>query len=160
MIEYKKISEYPRGTLYNQLVDAYSFSEKCREYWNDDWLEYDEFFYSDIEVLDKYGFVTVLDGKPIGHISWDPRNRPDHVIIGHNCILSQYKGNGYGKIQLNEAIRRIKEYGVKKIVVTTNEITFPAQKNYESIGFVKVSERDNEETPFAGKYIDYEMYGI
>lgn len=46
---------------------------------------------------------------------------------------------------------------VKKIIVTTNEITLPAQKNCESIGFVKIKERINNETPYAGNYIDYEI---
>lgn len=71
--------------------------------------------------------------------------------------MTEYKGKGYGKIQLQEAIRRIKEYGVKKIIVTTNEITLSAQKNYESVGFVKIGERRNNETVFAGNYIDYEL---
>ena len=91
----------------------------------------------------------------VGHITWDPRNIPDYAIIGHNCILSKYKGKGLGKAQLTEAIRRIKEYDVKKIIVTTNEITFAAQKNYESVGFQKIKVRENRETPFAGNYIDY-----
>lgn len=158
MIEFKKISEYPKGTLYNQLVDAYSFNKSCKVTWNDMWKEYDNFFYSNLSIIDKYGFITVLDGKPIGHISWDPRNRPEYVEIGHNCILTKYKGKGYGKIQLQEAIRRIKEYkDLKKIIVTTNEITLPARKNYESVGFIKKMERVNNETPFAGNYIDYEI---
>ena len=108
-------------------------------------------------IADKFGFITVVDGIAVGHISWDPRNKPNEVTIGHNCILSSFKGRGYGKLQLEEAINRIKEYDIKKIVVTTNEILLPAQKNYESVGFIKVAERKNTETPFAGNYIDYEM---
>lgn len=158
MIEFKSINNFKKGILYEQLVNAYSFNNKCKEVWEKDWLEYDNFFFSNYDIADKYGFVTVLDGKPIGHITWDPRNRPDYVIIGHNCIISEYKGMGYGKIQLQEALKRIKEYGVKKVVVTTNEITLAAQKNYESVGFIKVHERENNETTFAGKYIDYEMF--
>lgn len=158
MIEFKKISEFPSGTLYHQLVDAYSFCTDCRKNWDKMWREYDEFFYKNLDsVADKYGFVTVVDGIVVGHISWDPRNRPEYVLIGHNCILSDFKGNGYGKIQLQEAIRRIKQYQVKKITVVTNEITVSAQKNYESVGFKKVAERLNKEFPFAGNYIDYEM---
>lgn len=158
MIEFKKISDYPKGTLYKQLVDAYSFNDECQKNWDNMWSEYDDFFYSNLDsIADKYGFVTVVDGIVVGHISWDPRKRPDYVSIGHNCILSKYKGKGYGKLQLKEAIKRIKEYDVKKIIVTTNEITIPAQKNYESVGFVKVAERINNEFPFAGNYIDYEM---
>ena len=123
MIEFKKISEFPKGTLYNQLVDAYSFNVNCQKTWDQMWKEYDNFFYSNLEsIADKFGFITVVDGIAVGHISWDPRNRPNEVTIGHNCILSSFKGRGYGKLQLEEAINRIKEYDVKKIVVTTNEI--------------------------------------
>lgn len=158
MIEFKKISEFPKNTLYNQLKDAYSCTGIAFEHWSKMWQEYDDYFYSNLEnIADKYGFVTVVDGVPVGHISWDPRNRPNYVIIGHNCIMTKYKGYGYGKIQLAEAITRIKEYDVKKIIVTTNENLIPARKNYESVGFVKVCERENEESPFAGKYIDYEI---
>lgn len=158
MIEFKKISDFPKGTLYSQLVDAYSFNNDCKKNWNSMWKEYDDFFYSNLDsIADKYGFITVVDGVIVGHISWDPRNQPDYVTIGHNCIITDFKGRGYGKIQLQEAIRRIKEYNVEKIVVTTNEITLSAQRNYESVGFVKIAERKNKETPFAGNYINYEM---
>jgi len=158
MIEFKRISEFPKGTLYMQLTDAYSFDPGCAQHWKEDWLQYDDFIYSDEEIAASCGLVTVLDGKAIGHITWDPRNLPEYVIIGHNCILSEYKGKGYGKQQLLEAIRRIRECGAKKVIVTTNGMFLPARKNYESAGFFKTGERVNNETPFAGKYLDYELY--
>ena len=46
MIEFKKTIEFPKGTFYKQLVDAYSFNNNCKKTWNDMWKEYDEFFYS------------------------------------------------------------------------------------------------------------------
>ena len=142
MIQFKKISDFPKGTLYSQLVDAYSFDSMCKKHWDNMWKEYDDFFYSNLDnIADKYGFITTVNDHAIGHISWDPRNRPEYVEIGHNCIISNYKGNGYGKKQLEEAIRRIKEYNVKKIIVTTNEITLSAQKNYESVGFKKSKDK-------------------
>lgn len=121
------------------------------------WREYDRFFYDHPNIADRYGFITLLDGTAIGHISWDPRHLPEYAVIGHNCILSKYKGNGYGKAQLIEALQRIRTSPVKKVIVTTNEITFAAQKNYESVGFQKIAVRENLETPFAGRYIDYEF---
>lgn len=158
MIEFKKPSEFPKGTLYNQLVDAYSFNDECKKIWDASWKEYDNYFYDNLDIADKYCLITVLDGEPIGHISWDPRHKPDYVEVGHNCILTKYKGEGYGHIQLEEVIRRIKEYeNLRKIIVTTNEIFVPAQRNYESVGFKKVNVRENNETPFSGKYIDYEL---
>jgi len=92
MIEFKKISEFLKGTLYNQLIDAYSFNDNCQKFWDSMWKEYDDFFYSNLDsIADKYGFITVVDGIAVGHISWDPRNRPNYVSIGHNCILSDFK---------------------------------------------------------------------
>ena len=148
MIEFKKVSEFPRGTLYNQLVDAYSFNDNCIKTWNNSWKEYDNYFYDNLEIADKYAFITIVDGEAIGHISWDPRHKPKYVEIGHNCIITKYKNKGYGHIQLMEAIRRIKEYNdLEKIIVTTNEIFIPEQRNYESVGFKKIRERENKETP-------------
>ena len=159
MIEFKKISDFPKGTLYEQLADAYYFHPQCKAAWNEMWKEYDDFCYSNLDsIADRCGFITAVDGIAVGHISWDPRNRPESVSIGHNCIKTAFKGRGYGKLQLQEAIRRIKAaYDVEKIIVTTNELTLPAQKNYESVGFIKVAQRKNTETPFAGDYMDYEM---
>lgn len=157
MLEFKPITDFPRGTLYRQLLDAYSFDARCQAHWQDMWQSYDDFYFDNPHIAAAYGFVTVLDGEPVGHITWDPRNRPDHVAIGHNCILTASKGRGLGKLQLLEALRGIKAYGVSRIIVTTNVLTLPAQKNYESVGFVKLRERPNPDTPFAGNYIDYEM---
>lgn len=156
-IKFEKIGKYPKGTLYSQLKDTYSFNKNYEKYWNQMWKDYDNFFYDNPNISNKYGFVTVVNGEAVGHITWDPRHRPQYVEIGHNCIITKYKGKKYGKIQLQEALRRIKEYDVEKIIVTTDEITIAAQKNYESVGFVKVNTRDNEKTLFTGKYFDYEL---
>lgn len=37
MIEFKKISDFPKCTLYNQLVDAYSFNNNCQKHWDKMW---------------------------------------------------------------------------------------------------------------------------
>ena len=102
--------------------------------------------------------MTCLDGKPIGFVVWDPRNRPDYVEIGHNGICERYKRMGYGHTQLAEAIRRIKEYpGLKKIIVKTNS-NLAAPKNYESVGFVlKRREENTSESAFSGDYLYYEI---
>jgi len=158
-LEFRKISDFERGILYSLLEDAYSFDERCKKYWGADWKEFDRFFYDHLEIADKYGFLTVLNNEPIGHISWDPRNMPAYVEIGHNCIAAEQKGNGYGKIQLCEALRRIRTYpDLKKIIVTTNELLIPAQKNYESAGFRALQKRENTGTAaFSGACIEYEI---
>lgn len=157
-IEYKKITDFPRGTLLNLLKDGYSFEPRFERDFIQQWQEFDDFFYDNPKIAEKYGFMTTIDGKPIGFVTWDPRKLPELVEVGHNCISSKYKGNGYGKRQMKEAIDRIIKQGAKKVRVFTNEILIPAQHTYESAGFKSVNKSDepvNEE--YAGKRIHYEI---
>ena len=88
-----------------------------------------------------------------GFITWDPRNRPEYVEIGHNGIRTACKGRGFGKAQLKEALRRIREYeGLKEIRVLTNS-NLVAPRNYESARFVLYDRKENKETPFSGDYL-------
>ncbi len=155
-VEFKKVSDFKRGTLLKLLKDAYSFDYRFEQNYNSDWIDFDNFFFDNLNIANKCGFITTLNGEAIGFISWDPRNMPEYVEIGHNCIVLKYKGNGYGKIQLQEAVNRILSTNVRKIIVTTNQTLIPAQRMYESIGFKVYQKRKNQENAnFAGKYIDY-----
>ena len=158
MIEFRKFTEFPAGTLYDILQDAYSFDPRNKEIWDANWQESDVFFYDNPKIADKYGLVTCIDDYPIGFVTWDPRNRPDYVEIGHNGIRSAYKGKGYGRLQLQEALRRIKEYdGLKRIIVGTNS-NLVAPKNYESVGFKLYDRKENDsESAYAGDYLYYEI---
>ena len=156
-VKYKKLSAFNRGILFELLKDAYSFDIRYERCWRANWKECDDFFFDHLDIADKYCFITTLNNQPIGFICWDPRDMPKHVEIGHNCILVKYKGSGYGKMQLQEATNRIVKSGTNKIIVTTNSNLVPAQRNYESVGFVVCNRRKNEtESDFAGEYIDYE----
>lgn len=116
------------------------------------------FFYDNPVIADKYGLVTCINGYPIGFVTWDPRNIPEYVEIGHNGIRSAYKRKGYGHLQMEEAIRRIKTYdGLNKIVVMTNS-NFVAPKNYESVGFKLYDRKKNDsESAYTGDYLYYEI---
>lgn len=73
-------------------------------------------------------------------------------------VIPRYPRHKYGKIQLQEAVDRIRRKKVEKIIVTTDKQLIPAQKNYESVGFKRVRERENKYNPdYAGNLIDYEM---
>lgn len=158
MIEFRKLTDFPRGTLYGILVDAYSFDERNRRIWDANWKETDAFFYDHPEIADKYSLVTCLNGEPIGFVTWDPRNRPESVEIGHNGIREKYKGRGYGRLQLEEALRRIRAYeNLKRIIVVTNSRLI-APKNYESAGFVLYDSKPNEtESAFTGDFLYYQI---
>lgn len=157
-INFRKFSEFPRGTMYDILKDAYSFDPRNLELWDENWQESDDFFYDNPEIADRYAVVTCIDDKPIGFVTWDPRNRPDYVEIGHNGIRTEYKGRGLGHLQLEEALRRIKEYeGLKRIIVSTNS-NFVAPRNYESVGFKLYDRKVNETaSAYTGDYLYYEI---
>lgn len=154
-LEFKSFSDFNKGILYNQLLNSYSCDSEWRNNFNNDWIKYDNYIYNNLGYTNDCGFITLLDGIPIGHISWDPRNKPYYVTLGHNCILKKYRGNGYGKIQLLEAINRIKKNDTYKIIVTTNESLFNARKNYESVGFELVNTKHSDD--FFGDYLEYEL---
>ncbi len=152
-LEFRKISSFHRGILFELLSDAYSFDSRCAEVWSNDWKSFDDFFFDNPHIADRCGFVSTIDGNPIGFASWDPRNMPDYAIIGHNCIATEFKGHGYGTQQILEAIRRISEADFKKIIVTTNDLLIPAKHMYERAGFRMIRRRENKH--FSGGYIDY-----
>lgn len=155
-IEFCRTSDFPRGTLYRLLMDGYSFDVRYALRFQDDWREFDDFFYDNLQIADTCGFITTHNGEPVGFVSWDPRS-PGHTQIGHNCVAAQYKGRGYGKAQMREAVDRIVRGGVKKIIVTTDEALLAAQRMYESVGFAPRQRRKNPDTAeFAGGLIDYE----
>lgn len=157
-LEFRAIRDCEKGILCRLLADAYAFDPRWQAQFSAQWEEFEDFFFGNAVVADTCGFITALGDEPIGFVTWDPRNKPVCVQIGHNCLAAKHKGMGYGKKQLQEAINRITQHGVAKIIVTTNEKLVAAQRMYESVGF-KVSQRraNDSESAFSGDYIDYEM---
>lgn len=158
-IEFRKVSDFHRGILYELLKDAYSFDCRYEQSCNSDWYAFDSFFFDNMQIADKYGFITSVNDEPVGFISWDPRKMPEYAEIGFNCIASKHKGNGYGKLQLQEAVNRIVQKDVRKIIVTTNDDLIPAQHMYESVGFTVYQRRKLQNTEgFVNEHIDYVYY--
>lgn len=157
-VRYIEITDFPRGTLMNMLKDGYSFEPRFERDWIKQWEEFDNFFYNNPHIAKTCGFITILYDTPIGFVTWNPTNLPESVEIGHNCILTEYKGNGYGLQQMKEAVRRITETGARRIVVWTNEICVPAQHTYESAGFRFVKRTEEPFHPeYSGERIHYEL---
>lgn len=157
-IEYKSIGAFEKGTLYGLLEAAYAYDERFKHYFKDNWRECDDFFYENLSIADKCCLITTVDDMPVGFVCWDPRNIPEYIEVGHNCIIPEFKGKKLGKIQLTEALDRIKKHDIKKITVTTNVALIPAQRNYESLGFKLINTRVNDtKTMFSGDYLDYEI---
>ena len=137
-IQFNRPRDFERGTIFNLLSKAYSFDEKWLQECEEKWREDDNFFFDNLQIADKYSFITTCNGEAIGFAVYDPRNIPEYAIIGDNCIIPEYKGKGYGILQLQELINRITKNSVNKIFVSTNFDLIPAQKMYERVGFVKL----------------------
>lgn len=150
-IEFSKVSDFNRGIFIELLKDSYSFDCKYEQACKSKWQENDDFFFDNLQIADKYCFLTTLNGEAIGFVAWDPRHMPEYVEIGDNCIVSKHKGKGYGKLQLREALNRITQNNVKKIIVTTNDDLIPAQRMYESVGFIVCQRRKKRNV----EHIDY-----
>ncbi len=52
MLEFKKLTDFPRGTLYNILCDAYSYDDWNKRFWDGNWKETGDYLYYEI-VLSK-----------------------------------------------------------------------------------------------------------
>lgn len=154
-IKFKKVSDFNRGIIFELLKDAYSLNCSYVQNFSSDWQACDNFYFDNLQIADNYGFITTLNDEAIGFVFWDPRNMPEYAEICHNCIASKHKGNGYGKMQLQEAINRITKNDVRKIIVSTNEDLISAQRNYESVGFTLYQKRKNEKY---ADFIDYVYY--
>lgn len=157
-LAFEKITDFPRGTLCSLLQQGYSFEPRFERDCLTQWRNFDDFFYSEPQIAEHSGFMTVLGQEPIGFVSWNPTNMPASVEIGHNCIAAAYKGNGYGRRQMREAAARIAAKGARKIVVTTNEILVPAQRMYESAGFRFIKRSQEPVHPeYLGMRLHYEL---
>ncbi|MGN7760815.1 GNAT family N-acetyltransferase [Paenibacillus sp. 22594] len=153
---FKKVSDFSRGILFELLTDAYSFDRRYEQSCTSDWQDFDNFFFDHLEIADKYGLITTLNDEAIGFVSWDPRNMPEYAEIGHNCIASKHKGKGYGNIQLQEAVNRILQHDVRKIILFTNDDLIPAQRMYERVGFVIDQKIETQNAAnIVGERIDY-----
>ena len=159
MITFASSTDFPAGTISKLLRECYASVQADK---NIDWKEFAKVFddfdkeiHTDKRVAN-CTFITTLDGKPIGLGSFDPRQKPAYGDIGHNCILPEFQGQGFGKQQIQEILRRLRERGIAKARVSTGTGSFgsPARKMYESCGFTKTR-------IFPGDYgedmVEYEM---
>ena len=101
------------------------------------WERFDSDVYEDPSAIGDSTFLSWLDDKLIGFASFDPRQWPAYGIIGHNCILPEFQGQGFGKHQIEEILRRFRKMGFKRAKVSTLDHDFfnPARDMYLASGF-------------------------
>lgn len=140
-LSFEPISLFPPGTLADIIGRSYAeLLEKWPDGWNDEprkWGDLDRDAYAFQDTVGQCFFVSRLGGEIVGMASYDPRPGPAYGIVGQNCVLPAFRGRGFGKLQVLEVLRRIKERGMRAARVTTGEHPFfiPALGMYRSLGF-------------------------
>jgi GNAT superfamily N-acetyltransferase len=101
------------------------------------WDAYDREVFENPVTVGACLFLTRVEGCITGFASWDPRQAPEYGIVGHNCILPEFRGKGLGKAQVLEVLRRFQRLGIRKAKVATCDHPFfvPAQRMYLACGF-------------------------
>ena len=157
MIKFAGLSKYNPGLLFSLLSQCYSKDLNIR--FRKDFKGFDKEAFEHTDTIGACVFITSINKQVIGFGSYDPRQRPEIGIIGHNCILPNYQNKGYGKLQIIEILRIFNAERIKKAKVTTGDISFfiPAQKMYQSCGFKEVSRTQDEKGTGFG-VIEYEYY--
>lgn len=146
MIEFRPLREFNRGIIFDMLMKSYEkvLQEMPRDKKNimvERWRQNDKDAFDNLDTIGNCYFVTCDDGKVVGFGSYDPRQEPEIGKIGDNIVQPEFRGKGYGKMQIQEILRIFtKKWPVKKVVVSTgaNDFFIPAQKQYLSCGFKEV----------------------
>lgn len=156
MLNFERITKYEPGIIFALL--AQSFAGLLNSELENKLRKSDKEVFENPDTVGACVFISMLNGKPVGMASWDPRQGPKLGIIGYNCILPEYQGKGFGKAQVKEILKRLKEQGFKKVIVTTGEHPFfePADKMYLSCGFTE-TKRYNDGRDSRYNSIDYKV---
>lgn len=95
--------------------------------------------------LSRVGELYYIEAKegdcfvPIGDVTIKDENPP--IAIWRD----EYRGKGVGTLVMRTVIHRLRELGYRKITGSTVYTwNLPSQKMHEKLGFVKVSEEDNQ----------------
>jgi GNAT superfamily N-acetyltransferase len=143
ILNFKPLTGHPPGAIFNLLEQCYADAEKMLpEYyqkWINDWKAYDDEIFQYPDTVGACGFITYIDNVMIGFASWDPRQYP-RGRVGHNGILPEFRGNGYGKLQISEVLKRLADNNFQKVSAKTMDHPFftGAQKMYLACGFEEI----------------------
>jgi GNAT superfamily N-acetyltransferase len=156
----------PRGTkagvLASMLKCVYArLVESDPETWGQEqagWEEFDRQVFQHPETIGSCTFLTWSGDQLVGFGSYDPRPKPHFGIIGHNCVLPEFQGRGFGSAQVREILRRFRSMGIRLARVSTGEDPFfaPAQRMYLSCGFREIRRVPWQRDP-QQRIIEYEM---
>jgi len=122
------------------------------------WEQFDREVFNHPDTVGSCVLLSWTNDGLVGFGSYDPRQRPEFGIVGHNCILTAFRGRGFGKQQIREILRRFQAIGIKRAKVSTSDHLFfiPAQRMYTACGFQETGRHSWDVDP-SQNVIEYEM---
>jgi len=104
------------------------------------WEETDRNVFQNPDTIGACTFLSLCGKDIAGFFSFDPRPQPAYGVIGHNCILPEYRNQGFGKQQVVEMLQKFRQIGIARARVSTNDHSFflPAQRMYIACGFIEI----------------------
>jgi GNAT superfamily N-acetyltransferase len=141
ILKFTSIDNQEPGTLAALLLRSYAaLIRSDPATWKPEenkWIKFDHHAFKNLELAGACAFLSWYEREIIGFGSFDPRQKPEFGIIGHNCILPKFRGKGFGKQQIIEILNRLIGLGIQTAKVTTHNNPFfiPAQRMYVACGF-------------------------
>jgi len=160
MVEFRDVSSL-RANSIGELLDAGSFAPTiggppAARQWQEELRRVGRDVDGRRIPRDFGAFVTYLGDKPIGTGVPHLTESTDLGLIGFNCIIPEYRCRGYGRMQVEEIVRRLRACGVERVEATTSlhPLFLPARRMYVACGF---KESRTRPTGCSGQYplIDY-----
>lgn len=160
-VRFTAVGRHGPGVIADLLGRSYAqMLAEDPEHWGPEranWAEFDRQVFENPDTIGRCVFVTCVDGEPVGLASFDPRQKPVG-IVGHNCIVPEFRGRGLGRAQIQEVLRQLRERGFARAVVSTGQQEFfaPARRMYESCGFRETGRPAGGPNP-AYELVEYEL---
>lgn len=81
------------------------------------------------------GWVAIVSGDVVGFVAvaysaWNRR-----LVIWHYYVDGKFRGRGFGRRLMNQAVLRAHELGAKTVWVETSNLNFPGVAAYRRLGF-------------------------
>jgi GNAT superfamily N-acetyltransferase len=147
MLRFTSVAGFQPGLIAGLLTRSYAAELSADpQLWQAEagkWQEYDREVFGHPDSVGAFVFLSHLGDELVGFGSFDPRQGPALGIVGHNCILPEYRGRGLGGEQLGEILRRLRERGIRRTKASTlaGDANLPARKMYLAAGFREVGRR-------------------
>ncbi len=163
MLTFSSIDKHNPGLLCNLLEQSYkdlfSLFPKSVDAELEAFAQFDTMAFNHPHSVGKCVVITSFSNSIVGFASFDPRQQPSKGIIGHNCILKQFQGHGFGKLQILHLLKELERRAIQKAIVSTGDHPFfePAQHMYLSSGFKEVRRGAIKSTTMPFTMIEYEL---